>query len=322
VEAGVERDGRDLGIPGFEDAEVIGRGGFGTVYRAWEPGLGRRVAVKVLSSRLDDRGRVLFERERRALGALSGHPHVVTVHSWGVLADGSAYLVMEHLEGGSLAERVAALGARPWDEAVDTVVRVAGALESAHRAGVLHRDVKPDNVLVGAFDQPKLVDFGIAALGGVHTTDTGSVTASLAYAAPEVLGGQRGTPASDVYSLGATLFALLAGTPAFVEATDETALPVLARVASQPVPDLRGRGVPEPVCRAIERGMAKEPGERFASAADLAESLRAAQRELGCPATAAASPSRSCRRASTTAAACSSSPTGGRSAPSPGTPMT
>lgn len=130
-----------------------------------------------------------------ALGAVSGHPNIVTVHAAGTTAAGQAHLVMGYERGGSLGDRLQH-GPLPWPEVLDVGIRMADALEVAHRAGVLHRDVKPDNILVGEFGDPKLTDFGIARLTGGPQTTSGRITASVAHAPPEVLSGQRAAPRS------------------------------------------------------------------------------------------------------------------------------
>ncbi|MCX6465242.1 MAG: serine/threonine-protein kinase, partial [Pseudonocardiales bacterium] len=273
----------DLGIPGLLDARLLGRGGFGTVYSATEPEFGRTVAVKVLRQRFDDDAvRRAFARECRAMGAVSGHPHIVTVHRGGATADGAPYIVMDLMSGGSLADRVER-GPLPWPEVLDIGVVLAGALETAHHHGVLHLDLKPANVLVSRYGEPKLADFGISRLAGAAETSAG-LRASPAFTAPERLADGSATVATDVYGLGATLFTLLAGSPAFQGGSDEPIV-VLARVLGLPVPDLRGRGVPDPVCRVLERLMAKSPDERYATAAAAAEALQDAQRATGRPPT-------------------------------------
>ena len=123
-------------LPGLSHPEEIGRGGFGVVYRAWEPELERWVAVKLLTD-VNEQAARRFERERRAIGALSGHPHITSVHRWGSTDDGRPYLVMEFLSGGSYEDRIESGGPLPWEEVTALGVKVASALETAHRAGVL-----------------------------------------------------------------------------------------------------------------------------------------------------------------------------------------
>ena len=269
-------------IPGLEDPVEVGRGAFGVVYRARQAEFDREVAVKVLTSALEDEtSRSRFDRECRALGSLSGHPNIVTVYAAGLLDDGRPYLVMELLPGGTLAERLARDGRLPWREVVDTGLSLSGGLAAAHAAGVLHRDIKPANVLLSRWDEPKLADFGIARIAGGHETRSAQVTASIAYAPPEVLAGTRPEPSADVYSLAATLHTLLAGRPAFLNDDDESLLAVIARVGTEPPPDLRRLGVPPPVAEVVAAGMAKEPSRRLGDAEGFGRALRTAADRAG-----------------------------------------
>jgi serine/threonine-protein kinase PknK len=278
--------GSPLGIPGVQEPDEIGRGGFGTVYRAEEPEFGRSVAVKVIQDRLDDdEVRRAFARECQAMGRLSGHPHIVSVHRGGTTDAGSPYIVMDLMDGGSLADRLRREGPLTWPEVLDIGVAVAGALETAHRAGILHLDVKPANVLVSRFGEPKLADFGISRLPGVTATTDGRVRASIAYAAPERLLDGTATPSADLYSLGGTLYTLLVGETAFSTKPGEDLLVAISRIVRQPVPDLRLHGVPEPAVHVIERLLAKSPVDRYPSAAAAAAALQAAQRATGRPVT-------------------------------------
>lgn len=259
----------------------MGRGAAGTIWRAWQGSLAREVAVKVVDTAVDPVAAERFARECRAVGGLSGHPYVIPVFEAGVLDDGRPYLTMPFLAGGSLADASAARGALPWMEVAEVGVKMSSALHAAHAAGVLHRDIKPENILVSAYEEPVLADFGIARLEQASLTRTGTMVATPLHAAPEILAGQPASAASDVYGLGSTLHRLLAGRPAFWAPTDESLVPLLARVASQPPPDLRPAGVPDAVAAVVERAMAKEPGGRPGSALELGQALQAAQRESG-----------------------------------------
>ncbi|WP_370326053.1 protein kinase [Euzebya sp.] len=270
----------DLGTEEFVDLVEIGRGGFGIVYTARQPAFDRTVAIKVLTLS-DERTLRRFDRERQALGKVSNHPHITPVFASGFTAEGMPYLAMELMRGGSLADRLDRQGAMPWQEVLDLGVKMAGALETAHRSGILHRDLKPANILLSDFGEPRLADFGIASLDDGEQTKTGMITASVAYAAPEVLDGKRPEVAADVYGLGATLFTLVAGGAPFAADEDESILAMVLRVARDPVPDLRPRGVPGVFATALETAMAKSPRARYPTAAAVGAAPRAAQRALG-----------------------------------------
>lgn len=269
-------------IEGLTDLQEIGRGGFGVVYRAHQPAFGRDVAVKVLpGGSLDATTIARFERECRATGSLSGHPHIVRVYDAGVSADGDPYLVMDLLPGGTLAARVASRGPLDAADALALGIGISGALETAHRAGIVHRDVKPENILFSSFDEPQLVDFGIARMHDAYESRSGTISATIAHAAPEVIAGEEASARSDVYSLGSVLYFALRGATAFGRVGESSLAPLIARISSEAIPDLRPHGVPDGLASAIERAMAKSPTDRFASARDFGEALRAAGRTAG-----------------------------------------
>jgi hypothetical protein len=275
-----------MGIPDVEGAEEIGRGGFGVVYKAHQSRFDRTVAVKVLEqAQLDESGRQRFERECKALGALSGHPNVVTIYDSGFTPNaGWPFLVLEYLPDGSLGDRVDREGPLDIDQATELIIKICGALETAHRTGVLHRDLKPENILMGAYDEPKLGDFGIARVQGATVTATSTIWGSPAHAAPEIIEGKGASAQTDIYSLGSTLYVLLSGKLAFQRDTDESIIPVLARIATEPPPDLRPIGVPPAVWAVVERMMAKDPTTRQATAMDVGRELQQAREAVGLPA--------------------------------------
>ena len=275
--------GDNVAIPGLADLTEIGRGGFGVVYRATETELGREVAVKLLTGPLDERSRTRFERERRAMGVLSSHPNIVTVFRSGNAPSGEPFLVMEYLPGGSYADRLRQAGPMDWRQVLSTGIELCGALESAHRAGVLHRDVKPGNIMMDGLGRAQLGDFGIARLDGSPETKSSVITASVAHAPPEVIAGEKPDERSDVYSLASTLFELIQGAPAFVRSTDESMIPLFARIVNDPTPDLRASGVPDPMASVLERAMAKGQADRYRSAADFGQALIEVQQRLGLP---------------------------------------
>ncbi len=263
-------------VPGVEDLQVIGRGGFGVVYRGHQADLGRDVAVKVLSAAgADERALELWRREVTAMGRLSNHPNIVSAFSTGVTDDGLPYLVMPYVPGGSLHDRIRAEGPLGGPETARIGARLAGGLAAAHASGVLHRDVKPGNVLMSEYGEPQLSDFGIARLVDAATTTTGSVRATIGFAAPEVLGGEPATPATDVYGLGATLHAALAGQAPFAGTEEESFAARIGRVMTQPPPDLRPLGVAPALAAVVEATLAKDPDRRPQTADDLRVRLEA-----------------------------------------------
>lgn len=272
-------------IPGLSDLEVIGRGGNGVVYRAVQDQLGRVVAVKLLGTRLDPNAAERFAREGRALGMVSGHPNIVPVYSADTTSSGEPYLVMLLCENGSLSDRIQRDGPQPWPVVLDLGIRMCGALQTAHDAGILHRDLKPGNILFDSYDVPRLADFGQARHADHSLTRTGDVVATPGFAAPEVLTGSPATPRSDVYSLGVTLLTALLGYAPFSRDTDEGVAPTLLRVLQEPPPDARQVGVPPQLATVLERAMEKEAGRRPMAAAELGRLLMGVQRELNQPQT-------------------------------------
>jgi serine/threonine-protein kinase PknK len=271
----------ELASAGFVNALEIGRGGFGVVYHCYQPSLGRSVAVKVLGSNIDEVNRERFLREGYAMGGLSGHPNVMSVLQVGVTPSDRLYIVMPYYSADSLSRRLRRTGPIQWPEALQIGVKLCGALETAHRSGILHRDIKPANVLVNDYDEPVLSDFGLAHISGGFKTAAGSFTGTVSYTAPEVLTGGPPTTLADVYSLGATLYALLAGSAAHERKSGEDLLAHYQRVSSRSVPDLRPAGIPAKVCTPVERAMSLDPAKRPASAEEFGCELQAAQRETG-----------------------------------------
>jgi non-specific serine/threonine protein kinase len=270
-----------LSAAGFDDIDEIGRGGFGIVFRCTQTALDRVVAVKVLTAELqEDRER--FLREQHAMAKLTGHPNIVGVLEVGETVGGHPYLVMQYHAPGSLDDRIKRLGLLPLDEALRVGVKMAGALESAHRLGILHRDVKPANILLTDFGQPALTDFGIAHITGGFQTASGDITGSPAFIAPEILSGDPPSAGSDVYGLGASLFAMLTGHAASERRTGERIVAQFLRIASDPVPNLRDRGIPDDVAAVIEGAMSRQPTDR-PSAIALGEQLQRLQAAHGFP---------------------------------------
>ncbi|MFV0318432.1 MAG: serine/threonine-protein kinase, partial [Microthrixaceae bacterium] len=213
----------------LRDAEVIGEGSSGVVYRAVQASLDRTVAVKVFRQVvIGDSDRVLSEA--RAHARLSWHSNIASLYGQGVTEDGFPYLVMEYAGGGSLRDRVAVDGPMPPREWRAVAGQLSSALAAAHRAGVVHRDVKPSNVLFAADGSVRLADFGIARAVGVATGTIDSIEGSLGYVAPEILDGERPSAAGDVYSMALTLGYGLTGRPPIAE--DLTLSQAVAAVSS------------------------------------------------------------------------------------------
>jgi ATP/maltotriose-dependent transcriptional regulator MalT len=271
----------ELRDAGFEDVAEVGHGGFGVVYRCAQSQLDRTVAVKVLTADLEQDNLDRFLREQHAMGRLSGHPHIVTILQVGTTTRGRPFIVMPYHAKNSLEALIRRHGPLDWSETLRIGVKLAGALDAAHSAGILHRDVKPGNILLTEYGEPELTDFGIARMAGGFQTATGVITGSPAFTAPEVLEGKTPTPASDVYSLGATLFCALTGHAAFERRSGERVVAQFLRITSQPVPDLREHGFPPEVAAVIERAMARDPAARPAGAAAFGDELREVQRVLG-----------------------------------------
>lgn len=271
----------ELFAAGFDDAVEIGRGGFGVVYRCLQEDLDRTVAVKILTTDLDPENLARFMREQRAMGRMSGHPNIVDLYQVGVTRSGRPFLVMPFHAHGSLDTQIRRSGPLGWKHVLRLGVKIAGALETAHRGGTLHRDVKPANILLTDYDEPQLTDFGIARITGGFETRAGVIIGSPAFTAPEVLEGHAPTVASDVYSLGSTLFCALTGHAAFERHSGEQVVAQFLRIAMQPIPDLRGSGIADDVCAAVERAMARAVEKRPASAADFGDELREIERHHG-----------------------------------------
>jgi hypothetical protein len=271
-------------VAGLSDPVEIGRGGFGIVYRAQEDRFDRVVALKVIrDAGLSDEVVARFARECKSLGSLSGHPNIVSIYDAGQTTDGELYLTMEYLPRGSLTQRIAGEGVATYQEVIAWGAALAGALETAHHGGIIHRDVKPENVLFSTFGAPKLVDFGIARMRTAFETRSGSVSATLSHAAPEIIGGRAATTQSDIYSLASVLFYALTGHAPFDRAGEESLAPLIARIATAEPPDLSDHGIPAALAAVIEQGLAKDPESRYATAAAFGEALQRAATTLGLP---------------------------------------
>ena len=259
-------------------ADLIAVGGMGEVWRGTDEVLHRQVAVKVLKQEYVDEPGFLerFRAEARHAGGLS-HPGIATVFDYGE-DGGTSYLVMELVDGEPLSSLLAREGRLPAARALSIVADTAGALHAAHTAGVIHRDVKPGNILLPAGGSVKVTDFGIArAVDAVPVTQTGTLLGTAHYLSPEQAAGQRVGPTSDVYSLGVVLFECVAGHRPFEEGN---AVAIAMAHLGTPAPDLPA-DVPPAVQEIVRTALAKDPADRFRSAADFAAAAAAAGTVVG-----------------------------------------
>lgn len=270
----------EIGLPGYSDFRLVAQGGEGTVYRARQDGLDRDVAVKVLQ--VDDPATLArFRRELEITVRLGRqHPHIVTVLDTGTVAGGQPCIVMEFYDLGSLHDRLRARGPLPVPEVVAAGVAVADALAFAHGQGFLHRDVKPQNVLVLPTTYV-LADFGIAR--GADAGHSASLEmVSYRHAAPQMVEGVAPAAADDLWSLGSTLFTLLEGVPPFASDNpdEDTVLPYLGRVRSAEPRALTRPDVPPELVSVIRRCLRKDRADRFADAAELRDALAEVRSEV------------------------------------------
>ena len=260
-----------VAVPGYELGEIIGEGAFGVVYRAIQPSVGREVAVKVVRADLADDPRFVqrFEAEAQLVARLE-HPHVVPLYDFW-RRPGGAFLVFRLLRGGSLSERIAD-GPLPLADVTRLVEEMSGALAAAHALGVVHRDVKPANILFDESGNGYLADFGIAVLSdGDENLDLRSAGSPM-YASPEQARDGTATPACDQYALGVVAWEALTGRLPFAGATTTE---VLRAKFIDPVPSLDGHAeVPAALDAALQRATAPHPEDRYASIADFAQAWR------------------------------------------------
>ncbi len=261
-------------IGGYQIEGILGKGGMGVVYKAHEVSLNRKVALKVLSQRLcsDEEFIIRFKREARVIAALE-HPNIVRILSYGEDED-LYYYAMEFISGRDLGRILKEKKTIPLEEALDITAQVAGALVEADLRGVVHRDLKPANIMINEKGQVRITDFGIAFFEEADTglTRTGFFLGTPEFASPEQASGERLDVRSDIYSLGAILYWMLAGKPPF---TGDSPQAVLIKIATEALPPIQtiNPSVPEPVCMLIEKMTAKAPADRYQKPNQLLDAI-------------------------------------------------
>jgi serine/threonine protein kinase len=268
-------------LGGFKIERELGRGGMGVVYKAHELSLNRKVALKVLAPRLSNDEEFIkrFKREAMVVAALD-HPNIVKILSYGQ-AEGVHYFAMEYLKAQDLGQILKEKGAIPMEEALSITAQVASALEEASQRGVVHRDIKPPNIMVDELGRVRVTDFGIAYQQDSETklTRIGTFLGTPEYASPEQVSGQALDVRSDIYALGAVLYRMVSGQCAV---TGDSPLAMVAKILTEPVKPILevNPSLPRPVCQLVDKMMAKDPANRFQSPRELLSALNDCMNEL------------------------------------------
>ena len=271
----------ELSAAGFDNAREIERGDHSAVYRCTQTTLDRTVVVTVLPADLDDGDRNHFLRGQQAMGRLAGHPHILDVLQAGATDSGRPFIVMQDHERGSLDAQLRRHGPLTLEDTLRLGVKLAGALEAAHRLGIVHRDVKPANILFTEYGEPTLTNFGIAHLASGLETTPEILAGASTFTAPEVLAGGLPSPASDIYGLAATLYCAVTGHTAFERRRGEH---LSIKITTQPIPDPRDQNIADALPAVIERATSTNPDDRHPTAATLGEEIRDLQLRHDIPA--------------------------------------
>ncbi|MGO3649161.1 serine/threonine-protein kinase [Agrococcus casei] len=271
-------------IPGYDFIQLLGSGGFADVYLYQQALPSRRVAIKVLlQSQVNQNAIENFRNEANLMAQLSEHPSIVTIYGAAVTPDGRPYLAMEYAPKANLGQRYQR-ERFSVPEVLTLGVQIAGAVETAHRAGILHRDIKPANILVTAYNRPALTDFGIATSGTVSDQETGM---SVPWSPPEAFASQPWAgPESDVFSLAATLYTLLAGrTPFEMPGESNSSLDLIERIEAGAVAPLARSDVPPELENALRIAMEADVRKRYSSSLDLGRALQRVESSMALPVT-------------------------------------
>src|SRR5829696_2677790 len=266
--------GKNLIDERYDLRDLVGSGGMANVFLAHDEVLDRDIALKLLKDRYaeDEEFVERFRREARSAAALTS-PYIVPIFDRGETEDGTYYIAMEYLPGGSLKDRIRIRGALPPRTAVEVALQIAEALQAAHKRSVIHRDVKPDNVLYADSEHVKVVDFGIARAAEATTiSHIGDILGSVKYMSPEQAAGEQVGPASDLYSLGVILYEMLTGRVPF-EAKTPADVPAAHAGGPPPHPRELNLEVPEALDAIVMRLLSRDPADRYGGAAELIEEL-------------------------------------------------
>lgn len=264
----------DLDIPGYELDDILAEGGMGAIFRAHNRESGLPAAIKVLHPAYTQMGEFVerFIQEARAAGRLS-HPNIIKVYTVGKTSNGRYYFTMELVEGSTLTQKIATL---PVKDAARIFLDIADALDYAHRRGIIHRDIKPDNILIGADGEPKLTDLGIAVLDRRDLEQQGPrVLGTPHYMSPEQASGKNITAATDIYSLGATFFHVFAGQPLFDAPDPQRIMVKHVREKPRRLADVNP-DIPGDIAAIVDRCLEKDVDARFPDAGSLRNALHGA----------------------------------------------
>ncbi len=282
-------------IPGHEVLEVVAEGGMGTIFRGRQLSMDREVAVKILNPEYSDRKEFVtrFIQEARSAGKLN-HPNIIQVHTVGKAGENVYYFTMEMIKGANLAQRLADRSGLTPEVILDAALKVTDALDYAHERGVIHRDVKPDNIVISDTGEVKLADLGIAKIFELEAEfgDRGKVLGTPHYMSPEQAAGKPVDGRSDLYSLGATLYHVLSGNPVFDAEQSDEVMAMHLKAEYKPLAQVSPE-TPAALCAVVDKLLARNPADRYQTAGDVREALLAARAKLhekpaAGPATAAA----------------------------------